>query len=221
MDFSYIFRSAIPDYDKFRTFGFEEKNGRFICRKKLETKGFYVLLEVYSEMLIASVFENDTDEKYVLFDVKTASGAFVSQIREEVKKIVENFVSSCFISHDLTEKYIDFIERKFSCKKEYPWAKKSYDTDSCVFRGKNDKWFALVMKISYRNIGIESDENVSAVNLKADSEIIGKITDGISVFPAYHMNKKHWITVLLTDVTDFEKLLELTEKSYELVMKKK
>ncbi|WP_407428795.1 hypothetical protein [Treponema sp.] len=31
------------------------------------------------------------------------------------------------------------------------------------------------------------------------------------------MNKKHWITVLLTAVTDFEKLCNLTQESWELV----
>ena len=30
------------------------------------------------------------------------------------------------------------------------------------------------------------------------------------------MNKKHWITVLLTRVTDFDRLCELTRRSYEL-----
>ena len=34
------------------------------------------------------------------------------------------------------------------------------------------------------------------------------------------MNKTYWITVLLTAVTDFEKLCELTKKSYALVQKK-
>ena len=55
--------------------------------------------------------------------------------------------------------------------------------------------------------------------MKANSEAIPSLIDQKSIFPAWHMNKKHWITVLLTAATDFEKRQELTEKSYRLVNK--
>ena len=75
------------------------------------------------------------------------------------------------------------------------------------------------MKIKYRQIGLTGDEEVWVVNMKAEQDTIPTIIDRKSIFPAWHMNKKHWITVLLTAVTDFEKLCELTQKSYELVYK--
>ena len=55
--------------------------------------------------------------------------------------------------------------------------------------------------------------------MKADQTEIPNLIDKKSIFPAWHMNKKHWITVLLTAVTDFEKLCEFTQKSWELVNK--
>ena len=56
--------------------------------------------------------------------------------------------------------------------------------------------------------------------MKAAQDEIPNLIDKKSIFPAWHMNKKHWITVLLTAATDFEKLCELTQKSFELVSKK-
>ena len=76
------------------------------------------------------------------------------------------------------------------------------------------------MKIKYRQIGLASDEEVFVVNLKAESDVIPEIIDRKSIFPAWHMNKKHWITVLLTAATDFEKLCALTEQSHNQVEKK-
>ena len=73
------------------------------------------------------------------------------------------------------------------------------------------------MKIKYRQLGLTSDEAVWVVNMKAEQDIISTLIDHKSIFPAWHMNKKHWITSLLTAATDFEKLCELTKKSYELV----
>ena len=75
------------------------------------------------------------------------------------------------------------------------------------------------MNIKFKNLGFESEEPVWAVNLKAEN--VDSIADKKTVFPAYHMNKKYWITVLLTSVTDFDLLCSLTEKSYNLVKKKK
>ena len=74
-----------------------------------------------------------------------------------------------------------------------------------------------MMEIKYKNIGLDSDEPVDVVNLKADSSLMDSIVDRRSIFPAYHMNKKHWITVLLTKATDFDKLCSLTSRSFELV----
>ena len=72
-----------------------------------------------------------------------------------------------------------------------------------------------------QNLGFASEEGVWAVNLKADPEHIPLLVDHKSIFPAYHMNKKYWITILLTAVTDFENLCDLTRQSYTLVEKKK
>ena len=73
------------------------------------------------------------------------------------------------------------------------------------------------MKIKYRQLGLTSDEAIWVVNLKASQDSIPALIDHKSIFPSWHMNKKHWITILLTAATDFEKLCELTKKSYELV----
>ena len=75
------------------------------------------------------------------------------------------------------------------------------------------------MRIKYRQLGLTGDEEVWGVNMKASQDEIPNLIDKKSIFPAWHMNKKHWITALLTAATDFEKLCELTQKSWELVSK--
>ena len=75
------------------------------------------------------------------------------------------------------------------------------------------------MRIKYRQLGLTGDEEVWVVNMKASQDEIPNLIDKKSIFPAWHMNKTHWITVLLTAATDFEKLCELTQTSWELVKK--
>ncbi|MCR5613318.1 MmcQ/YjbR family DNA-binding protein [Treponema sp.] len=214
MDYSYILNSAVPQKEKLIAFGFIAHGDKLELKKEIADGQFYALIQLSDKSLTADVYEAATDEKYVLFNVASAQGAFVGELRSEVLDLIERIRAECFLCEDLKQKYVDFLHSHFNAAGDTPWC----DTTSTVYRCSNNKWFGLVMKIKYKNLGFESDEAVWVVNLKAEN--IESIVDKKSIFPAYHMNKKYWITVLLTAVTDFEKLCELTEKSFELVGKK-
>ena len=216
MDYSYILNKSLPQKEKLLAFGFSEAGDDFVLKKEISGGKFYTEIKLSDKTFTADVFETATNEKYVLFNVASAQGAFVGQIRSEVQDVIEEIREKCFISQDIKEKYVDFLHSYFNAPGDNPWAEEPYDT-SIVYRCPNNKWFALIMKIKFKNLGFESDEPVWAVNLKAEN--VEAITDKKSIFPAYHMNKKYWITVLLTAVTDFEKLCELTKKSFALVQK--
>ena len=66
----------------------------------------------------------------------------------------------------------------------------------------NKKWYALVMRLSRRKFGFDSDEIIDVVNLKLPTEMFGSFGKEDGVYPAYHMNKFHWISVLLPDSPD-------------------
>jgi len=219
MDFSYIFRSAKIKIDSLESAGFSTDDGKIYSRKDSISKGdFYAdfSLSPADQNLTVQIFDSATNEKYALFDMPRAHGAFVASLREEARKLVDGIKSSCFESHDLKDEYLAWLTSQFSASPEFPWP----DTpDYCVFRCPNQKWFALVMKIKYRQLGLIGEEEVWVVNVKAQSDKIPDFIDKKSIFPAWHMNKKHWITVLLTAATDFNNLCQLTEKSYELVVK--
>lgn len=216
MDYSYILNTSLPQKDKLLAFGFSAVGDNLVLKKEIAGGQFYAEIKLSDKTLNADVFESATNEKYVLFNVVSAQGAFVGQIRSEVQAVIEEIRAKCFISQDIKEKYVDFLHSYFNAAGDNPWEAEPYDS-STVYRCPNNKWFALIMQIKFKNLGFESDEPVWAVNLKAEN--IEAITDKKSIFPAYHMNKKYWITVLLTAVTDFEKLCELTKKSFALVQK--
>ena len=77
------------------------------------------------------------------------------------------------------------------------------DFETAVFRhGDTGKWYALVMTIPKRRLGIDSDEAAPVVNLKLPLEMAGSFTAEAGVYPAYHMNKLHWVSVLLPTAPD-------------------
>ena len=75
--------------------------------------------------------------------------------------------------------------------------------ESAVLRhADSKKWYAIAMRVSRRKFGFDSDEVIDVVNLKLLTEMFGSFGAADGVYPAYHMNKLHWISVLLPDATD-------------------
>ena len=244
MDYSYIFRSAKINKDSLKAAGFTTSDDNNYEMGVPVSNGAFkadITLVLSDQTLTVHLFDSATGEKYALFDMPS-HGAFVASLREEVQKIIDDIKAKCFETNDLKDNFIAWIKSKFGAEPDYPWPDDA--PNSFVFRCPNKKWFALVMQIKYRQLGLISgqakncsrnffndsqlntgcqqpytDENVWVVNMKADQNSIPNLVDRKSIFPAWHMNKKHWITILLTAVTDFEKLCELTGKSYELVLR--
>ena len=217
MDYSYIFRSAKINKDSLNAAGITTSDDNNYEMSVPVSNGAFnaeISLSLSDQTLTVHLFDSATGEKYALFDMPS-HGAFVASLREEVQKIIDDIKAKCFETNDLKDDFIAWIKSKFGAEPDYPWPDDA--PYSFVFRCPNEKWFALVMRIKYRQLGLTGDENVWVVNMKADQDSIPNLVDHKSIFPAWHMNKKHWITILLTAVTDFNKLCELTEKSYELV----
>ena len=106
----------------------------------------------------------------------------------------------------------------YNVRADYPFED---DLVTGVFRHENGKWFALAMNIEERKIAHSGDEKIDVVNLKCAPEIIESLA-GIEpgIYRAYHMNKVHWISVLLPDAEDG--LIDLlVNASYEATRGKK
>jgi predicted DNA-binding protein (MmcQ/YjbR family) len=74
----------------------------------------------------------------------------------------------------------------------------------------NDKMFALVAEKSDPvRLSLKCDP-LLAVTLREKYE---------TVMPGYHLNKKHWNTILLTGQLSWEEVKDLIRHSYELVTK--
>ena len=86
-----------------------------------------------------------------------------------------------------------------------------------VFRRKgNRKWFSVIMDIPRKNLGLSGDGEISVVNLKCDTRLIGSFREEPGIFPGWHMNKAHWISVALDGTVEDEKIKFLVDMSYEL-----
>ena len=94
----------------------------------------------------------------------------------------------------------DYIVNRYGTVTEHPW--EQYPEFSVFRRTDNRKWFAVIMEIPKSKIGIEEEGNINVVNLKSDPLLIGSLLFDSGIHPAYHMNKNHWVSALLSDISD-------------------
>ena len=113
-------------------------------------------------------------------------------------------------------------------KELFEWAKATYGTEpdypwddwNCVLRHThNKKWYALVIEISEKKLGLTGERIVDVLNLKCDPLLIGSLRMKPGFFPAYHMNKDKWISVIMDGTVPSEEIKNLIELSYQLTQK--
>ena len=116
------------------------------------------------------------------------------------------------------KEFLNFCLDTYGTEPDYPF---EGDFETAVLRHRDSKkWYALVMSISRRKLGIDSDDVTDVVNLKLPIEMFGSFGARDGVYPAYHMNKRHWISLVLSDASkDTAELL--TSVSFEATREKK
>ena len=114
--------------------------------------------------------------------------------------------------YNMKSDIIDFITKKYAAAPEYLWRRYP---DFCVFRhADNQKWFGIIMTVPRKVLGLNGGGAIDFINVKTDNADFFLGVSGI--LPAYHMNKKNWISVLLDGTVPIKNIQKLIEMSYNL-----
>ena len=98
------------------------------------------------------------------------------------------------------QQFLEYCFDTYGTAPDYPFDE---DFETAVLRhANNKKWYAIVLRVSRRKFGFDTEEVIDVVNLKLPIEMFGSFGASDGVYPAYHMNKLHWISVLLPDAPD-------------------
>ena len=111
----------------------------------------------------------------------------------------------------------NYISETFSATGEQLFAK--YPSFRVFRHLGNRKWFAVIMDIPRKNLGLSEYGEISVVNLKCDPILIGSFREEPGIFPAWHMNKSHWLSVALDGTASDDSLMFLLDMSYKLTKK--
>ena len=215
-----FFKSYQFNKEKAHAYGFVENGGVWTYSCQILQGDFVMTVSISADNVNFQVFDQETGDLYPQVHMESMTGSFVQVSVRRCLEILYQIRKACFEVQDFicpqTKRIMVQVQEKYGNQLEYLWEK---SPDTAVLRHEgNQKWYAVLMKISWDKLEKGREGQVEAVNLKHDQVADLFLNKGI--YPAFHMNKRYWISVALDDALSDEEVLELIEKSWNLTTKK-
>ena len=202
--------------EQLKSFGFKEEAEKLIYRKEILDSSFLMEIVFVDRQFLIEVYDLEFDEIYSLFSVDSAVGETVQNIREHVENLLSSILGLDDESEKINSEVVDYCNNKYGENHVNPFKK---HPDILAFVNEKNKWYALLLDVEYNKLNKNTDitTKVKILNVKYPTDRILEIIDNKNIFPAYHMNKKHWISIVLDKNIKLETIKELIDISYSLV----
>ena len=215
-----IFKAYQFNSKKAKEYGFVENQGVWTYSSTILQGDFLMMVTVEDGDLSFQVYDQETGDLYPQVHMTGMRGTFVGTVREACLEELFDIRKACFEVQEFlcpqTKRIMALLQEKYGNQLEYLWEK---SPDTAVLRHEdNQKWYAILMRIPWDRLDKGREGLVEAVNLKHDQVADLLFQNGI--YPAFHMNKRYWISLPLDDTLTDEKVLELFERSWFLTSKK-
>jgi predicted DNA-binding protein (MmcQ/YjbR family) len=214
----FLGRECIPS--QLRKFGFKKKGDGYYYQRPILDDQFIINVCVCGDKVTADVYDVFAEDNYYLHLVEDAEGSFVGQIRAEYEKLLEE-LSACFkpafpfgeVGKDVSA----YARTKFRTSLEFLWE----DDQTAILRHRGSKkWYAVFMRVQKKKLGLDGDEVIPIIDMRAPKQDISSLVDNVNYFRGWHMNKKSWITVPLDGRVKPEIICWLLDMSYTLAAQK-
>ncbi len=103
---------------------------------------------------------------------------------------------------------------RYGTEPEALWAR--FPNHLALRHRENRRWYALLMEVPARSLGLPGEGRVDILNVKCDPLLVGSLRQNPGILPAYHMNKDSWVSILLDGSVEGEAIFDLLEMSYRL-----
>ena len=215
-----IFKSYQFNKEKAHAYGFAKNGEVWTYSCQILQGDFVMTVSITADNVSFQVFDQETGDLYPQVHMQSMTGSFVASVREACLEILYQIRKACFEVQDFicpqTKRIMAQVQEKYGNQLEYLWEK---SPDTAVLRHEgNQKWYAVLMRIPWDKLDKGREGLVEAVNLKHDQ--VADLLSQKGIYPAFHMNKRYWISMALDDTLSDEMVLKLIERSWNLTVKK-
>jgi len=219
-----IFQTHIPDFKKLKLSGFKKQNQYYVLSVLFKNNEFRADISINNSGKVSGkVFDIENNEEYFPLRIENNEGSFAAKTKEEYIKILVDIRNKYFIKQFFVSpqgnRISEMIKNKYGDRPVFMWEK--YPTFGVFKNPKTDKWYGLIMYIEYSKLEEGHKGKIEVINLKLDDNKIPDLTKKAGIYPAYHMNKKYWVTIVLNNTYSDAKIMEFIDESYKYTISKK
>lgn len=219
-----IFRKTKVDLKKVLQYGFKKEKNLYRYSKNIMNNTFRVDIEINEQGNVkGKVIDPSFGDEYTNFRIEDCTGSFVGQVKEEFENLLKDIRSKCYIREafiaEQSNRITNLIKEKYGDEPEFEWEKfPGYAT----FRNKNSKkWYGIIMNLDKSKLDAQESGEVEILDVKVETDKIENLLQQKGFYPAYHMNKKSWITIILDNAVSDEKIMEFVEESHSYTITNK
>lgn len=199
-------------------FGFTYENNVYKYTRKFMSGCFRTDIVIdKSGNISGKVYDLKAEEEYTNFRMENIVGEFVNAIKNEYIKILKDIADSCYEKEyfifSQTRRIGKALYSKYNVTPEFLWD--SLPSGAVFRNARSNKWFSLIMCIDRGKIISGERGEAEVLNIKLNGHVPEYINKK-GIYPAYHMNKNSWVSIILDDTLDDEEVLRLIHISYEL-----
>ncbi len=208
--------------NRMQNFVFDKNKKCYSFESDLLNGNFKAILTVDKKgKLAGKVIDKLTNEEYTPLRILGFEGEYVNSVRTAYYELLQHVADTCcndvLFASDQANRLTKSIIANYSVNPDFPWEQSQYQSYGVFRHQENNKWFALIMNVNRRVLLSDAkDENVDIVNLKIKPETSLVLCEREGIFPGYHMNHKHWISVTLDDKISDLDLLNFLKVSFNL-----
>ena len=218
---SKFFKHYRPDFVRLEAFGFRKSGEEYLWSSPFLDGAFLAELTIHEDGNVSGrVLDADTEEEYLPIRNRMQFGGFVGAVRDAYDDLLAEVADGAFRPVDFvleqSNRIAGLIREVYGDAPEFPWEK--YPGNAIFRHQQNEKWYAALLTVDKGKLEgtRESLGEVEVLNLKMPTEEIPELTKRPGIYTAWHMNKKHWISVILDDTLEDQPVMELVARSHSL-----
>ncbi|MGN1408074.1 MmcQ/YjbR family DNA-binding protein [Lactobacillus sp.] len=215
-----LFAKRQCKFNELVAYGFSQNGDDYCLEVPLKSANFIAKIRVSSVGEVSGkVHDLDTGDEYLLLRVDSDNGSFSAAVKAEYRAILQDIADKCFVKAQ-ADRIQDEIKNRYGDEPDFPFKK---FPDYAVFRNpKNRKWYGLLMTLPLGKLtGDERDQQeVTVLNVKQTEDRLPDLLKKAGFFPAYHMNKQNWLSVLLNGDLPDDQVLALLDESRSFTERK-
>ena len=213
-----IFKKCTFNKELLNKYGFKNN----VYKTTILDNKFKVVITI-KDTIVGRVYDTSFDDyEYTAFRIEDNIGSFANAVKEAYIDLLNDIKHKCckesLFIYSQTNEIVNQVKEKYG---DYPIFK--WDDNECAVleNSINHKWYGLITPLNKNKLDNKTNKIIEILNIKLDPKEIEELLKKEGFYKAWHMNKKYWITIILDNTLSTNEIMNLIDKSYNLVKPKK